>query len=123
MRSKREEARRAAAARKAQVAQAARAAQRAHAAAAAAEKDVTPWLRQLGFRADEARLAAAHCADMPEASLEDRVRKALAFFHPRAKRYNREGRLLTPSVPVPAPRAASWSVTPQWMGSPEPGHP
>ena len=80
MRSKREEARRAAAARKAQ------AAQRAQAAAAATEKDVTPWLRQLGFRADEARLAAAHCADMPDASLEERVRKALAFFHPRAKR-------------------------------------
>ena len=48
--------------------------------AAAAEEVISP-LRMLGFRADEARRAAALCEDMPEASLEDRVRRALSYFH------------------------------------------
>ena len=123
MKHKRQEAQRVAAARKAQAAHVAQAAQRAHAAAEAVENDVTPWLRQLGFRADEARLAAAHCADMPDASLEERVRKALSFFHPRAKRYNRDGRLLAPPIPAPAPRSGEWCVTPQRTGAPELAHP
>jgi 5-methylcytosine-specific restriction endonuclease McrA len=46
------------------------------------ERDVTPWLRRLGFRADEARRAAAHCESLPEASLEERVRAALSFLRP-----------------------------------------
>ena len=39
--------------------------------------EVVPWLRTLGFRAEEARKLAACCVDMPEASLEERVRHAL----------------------------------------------
>ena len=57
------------------------------AAEAAAERfkelDVVPWLRRLGFRADEARRAAARCEAIPEASLEERVRLALSFLCPR----------------------------------------
>ena len=56
--------------------------------AAAAERakvqDVVPWLRQLGFRAQEARRAAALCETLPDASLEERVRVALSYFHSRA---------------------------------------
>jgi hypothetical protein len=39
-------------------------------------------LRSLGFRAEEARQAAALCEAIPEASLEQRVRRALTYFHP-----------------------------------------
>lgn len=42
------------------------------------ERDVAPWLRHLGFRADEVRRAAALCEAIPEASLEERVRLALS---------------------------------------------
>jgi hypothetical protein len=51
----------------------------------AKEQDVVPWLRQLGFRAAEAREAAKLCESMPDAPLEERVRVALSSFHPRAK--------------------------------------
>ena len=51
------------------------AAERARAAA-----EVIPWLRQLGFRADEARRAAAACESLAEAPLEQRVRAALSCF-------------------------------------------
>ncbi len=54
------------------------------AAARAEALDVVPWLRALGFRLDDARRAAAACAALPDASLEDRFRKALAFLAPRA---------------------------------------
>ncbi|MBI5709216.1 MAG: hypothetical protein HZC42_02785 [Candidatus Eisenbacteria bacterium] len=54
------------------------AAEAARARAAAAE--VIPWLRGLGFRADEARRAAARCESVPDASLEERVRVALSCF-------------------------------------------
>jgi Holliday junction resolvasome RuvABC DNA-binding subunit len=50
-------------------------------ARAAAEEVIAP-LRSLGFRADEARQAAALCESIPEASLEHRVRRALTYFHP-----------------------------------------
>ncbi|MFI5370513.1 MAG: HNH endonuclease [Candidatus Eisenbacteria bacterium] len=51
------------------------------------EHDVTPWLRALGFRADEARRAAARCDAIPGASLEERVRVALSSLAPaRARR-------------------------------------
>jgi len=46
---------------------------------------VTP-LRLLGFRADEARRAAAHCESIPEASLEERVRLALSALQPPHRR-------------------------------------
>jgi len=55
--------------------QAREAAERARAAA-----EVIPWLRQLGFRADEARRAAAACENLAEAPLEQRVRVALSCF-------------------------------------------
>ena len=77
MRKKREEARRA------------RAEARERAAAAAEkanELDVVPWLRQLGFRADQARRAATHCDDtVPDATLEERLRAALRFLSPSAR--------------------------------------
>jgi Holliday junction resolvasome RuvABC DNA-binding subunit len=72
MNRKREEARRSAAARAA--------------AEQANERDVVPWLRQLGFRADEARRAAAQCETLPDASLEERLRLALSFLQPPHRR-------------------------------------
>jgi hypothetical protein len=68
--------------------EAARAAARAESAAAReaaalraqAAAEVIPWLRQLGFRADEARRAAARCEDIPNAPLEQRVKVALSCF-------------------------------------------
>jgi hypothetical protein len=53
------------------------AAERARARAAAAA-EVVPWLRALGLRADEARLAATRCEAIPDAPLEERVRCALS---------------------------------------------
>jgi hypothetical protein len=50
------------------------------------ERDVTPWLRSLGFRADEVRRAAAHCESIPDASLEDRVRLALSCLAPPCRK-------------------------------------
>lgn len=46
-------------------------------AAQEAQKEVIPWLRALGFRADEARRAAERCGAIPDAPLEERVRLAL----------------------------------------------
>jgi 5-methylcytosine-specific restriction endonuclease McrA len=74
MREKREEAQRAAEARKQDT--------EAHERARAAAAEVIAPLRELGFRADEARRAAALCEAIPEASLEQRVRRALTYFHP-----------------------------------------
>jgi len=64
-----------------------------HPAAAqqAPELDVVPWLRRLGFNAGKARSAAALCEDMPRASLEERVRVALSYFHVRGTRVVRAG--------------------------------
>ena len=79
----------------------ARAEAKAHAAAPARagrapvvdqDRDVVPWLRALGFSAAEAHRAAARCADMADASLEERVRIALSCFRVRGTR----------CVPVPA---------------------
>jgi hypothetical protein len=67
MQEKREQARAEAAARQAE-----RAARKERAA------EVTPWLRQLGFRADEAQRGAAACESIADAPLEERVRVALA---------------------------------------------
>ena len=39
--------------------------------------EVVPWLRSLGFRAEEARKLAECCEGMPDAPLEQRVRHAL----------------------------------------------
>ena len=81
MRHKREEARRKAEARRQEAD--ARAADAAR-ARAAVEEVITP-LRLLGFRADEARCAAALCEAIPDASLEERVRRALSYFQPRLR--------------------------------------
>jgi hypothetical protein len=61
------------------------------AAERAQERDVIPWLRALGFRADEARRAAARCEAMPDASLEERVRLALSSLAPNGARRAAQG--------------------------------
>jgi 5-methylcytosine-specific restriction endonuclease McrA len=81
MRTKREDARRAAAERHSRAAAAA-AQERARVAKEKAE-EVIPWLQALGIRADDARRAAARCESMPEASLEERVKAALSGFAPK----------------------------------------
>jgi hypothetical protein len=47
--------------------------------------DLTPWLARLGFRKDEVRRAAAHCRNLPDATLEQRVRAALSYLRPPAR--------------------------------------
>jgi hypothetical protein len=76
--------RRAEARRQEAAAQAAAEAQRktAQARVKAAADEVIQPLRQLGFRADEARRAAALREAIPEASIEQRIRRALSYFHP-----------------------------------------
>jgi hypothetical protein len=60
-------------------------------ARAAAEEVIAP-LRVLGFSAEEARQAAALCEAIPEAPLEQRVRRALCYFHlPRKAAADRMG--------------------------------
>jgi 5-methylcytosine-specific restriction endonuclease McrA len=44
--------------------------------------EVVPWLQALGIRADRARQAAESC-DVPNATLEERVKRALSSFAPR----------------------------------------
>jgi hypothetical protein len=85
MRHKREAAEpRAEARRQEAVSRAAAEAQRktAQARVKAAAVEIIQPLRTLGFRADEARRAAALCEAIPEASLEQRIRRALSYFHP-----------------------------------------
>ena len=57
-----------------------REAARAQTAAREAAAKVIPYLRALGFRADEATHAAALCEGIPDASLEQRVKTALSYF-------------------------------------------
>jgi hypothetical protein len=60
-------------------------------ARAAAEEVIAP-LRVLGFGADEACRAAALCETIPDAPLEERVRRAFTYFHrPRAAATDRAG--------------------------------
>jgi hypothetical protein len=73
------EARRAAA----EVRARARAEEQAKQLAKSKAAEVIPWLRQLGFRPDEAQRAAERCEGIPDASLEDRVRAALSYLSPR----------------------------------------
>ena len=79
MSEKREHARRAAAAR----ARAAAPEARARAAAQEQARDVMAGLRELGFRAQEARRAAEFSETLPDATLEERVRAALKFLCPK----------------------------------------
>ena len=48
--------------------------------------DVAPWLRALGFRADEIRRAAGACEAIPGAPLEQRVRAAVRLLAPSGAR-------------------------------------
>jgi 5-methylcytosine-specific restriction endonuclease McrA len=90
MRHKREQAREAAEARaQAAAQQQAAARERADATEKTTEQDVVPWLLQLGFRAGEAREAARLCESIHDAPLEERVRVALSFFHPRGRSHGR----------------------------------
>lgn len=57
-----------------------------HESQTAAQDDIAPWLRQLGFRRDEVRRAAALCAISPDASLAERVRLALSHLAPGGTR-------------------------------------
>jgi 5-methylcytosine-specific restriction endonuclease McrA len=50
-------------------------------------RDVAPWLRSLGFRADEIRGAVKRCEAIPDASIEERVRFALTGLAPRSARH------------------------------------
>lgn len=89
MSDKRECARRAAAERATPAKRAEAAAHAARAVAAtqeSEERDVIPWLRQLRFRADEARRAAEFCETLPDVSLKERVRTALSFLGRRHRR-------------------------------------
>ena len=72
--------------RKRQEARAAAAARTAKARSAAAKeraREVIPWLRRLGISTQEAGQAAVLCETIPEAPIEDRVRRALSYFGPR----------------------------------------
>ncbi len=56
------------------------------------DQDVTPWLRALGFRADEARRAAALCDEkLPDASLEEQVKFACSSFGAKGVRRESNG--------------------------------
>jgi hypothetical protein len=88
MREKREEARRTAEARRQErEVRAAEGARRsaAEARARAAAEEVIAPLRVLGFNVDEARHAAALCEAIPDAPIEQRVRRALSYFRPRLR--------------------------------------
>jgi 5-methylcytosine-specific restriction endonuclease McrA len=82
MEEKRENARRAKEAR-------ARAAAEAQAQSASLAKEraneVIPYLRRLGFNADVSRRAAEYCESIPDAPLEERVRRALSYFRPPSR--------------------------------------
>ena len=56
------------------------------AARRAEEQDVIPWLRGLGCRPEDARRAARLCDDIPDAPLEERVKRALSYFGARFRK-------------------------------------
>ena len=83
MSEKREAAVRAAAARRAEREREAERETKVRAQSADPEKDVTPWLRKLGVRAEQAHRIAASCEALPsETSLEERVRFAVRQLAP-----------------------------------------
>ena len=122
MNAKREEARRAAAARTRAAAQArahapawepepearARAAEeevRSQALANEHAEDLRACLRELGFRAGEARRAVEFCETIPAGTLEERVRAALKFLCPRPRFHDRLGNEPKSADHVPVGRA------------------
>jgi hypothetical protein len=48
--------------------------------------EVIPWLRELGCREADCRIAVERCRDMVDAPLEDRVKQALRWFGARIAR-------------------------------------
>jgi 5-methylcytosine-specific restriction endonuclease McrA len=70
-----------------------------------AADEVIPYLRTLGFRADESRAAAALCEPIPEASLEQRVKLALSYFA------NRHCTRWRPAIVEAPPMRASGAAT------------
>ena len=88
MKQKREEAAAARAAAKAAKERAK--AEKAKAAAASRlephQLEVIPWLRELGWREAECRIAVERCRDMADAPLEERVKGALRWFGARLGR-------------------------------------
>jgi 5-methylcytosine-specific restriction endonuclease McrA len=55
--------------------------------AAADEKDVVPWLRELGYNLARAQKGAEACAHIPDAPLEERVKVALRALAPRCQHW------------------------------------
>jgi 5-methylcytosine-specific restriction endonuclease McrA len=53
------------------------------------ELEVLPWLRQLGCREGDSRIAARRCRGMEDAPLEDRVKRALSWFGERCSKTTR----------------------------------
>jgi hypothetical protein len=114
MNGKREAAQRGTARRAAEEARAraAAAAEEARIRAAAAAQEVVPWLQALGFRASEARRAAASCEAIPDAPLEERVRVALSRLAPGRVRRGLDGRGWRPSCAGEEPGSFATSVSP-----------
>ena len=86
MAAKRQESRDRSAKARAQAKEEAQARSRAE-AEAASERDVTPWLRTLGFSAKAARIGAEACAHIPDAPLEERTKVALRALAPHCVRW------------------------------------
>jgi 5-methylcytosine-specific restriction endonuclease McrA len=63
---------------------------RSRAVAKEQAREVTTCLRELGFRAGEARRAVECCETLPDATLEERVRAALKFLCPKARFHGRD---------------------------------
>jgi 5-methylcytosine-specific restriction endonuclease McrA len=83
MRHKRQKARERAVAEARKSAATQRAKEQAREHAKEQAQEVIPWLRALGFRADEAGWRAERCEAIPDASLEERVKLALSYLSPR----------------------------------------
>jgi len=78
----------------------------AESASDAEDRDVIPWLRALGFSAAEARRAAERCADVPDASLEQRMRVALSSFGKQSTRVGRTGERIETAAALAAAASA-----------------
>ena len=65
--------------------------------------ELIPWLRVLGCRDNESRVAVERCRDMADAPLEDRMKRALTWF---GARIGRKVSPAAPSAPDPLPAPA-----------------
>jgi 5-methylcytosine-specific restriction endonuclease McrA len=65
------------------------------------EEEVVPWLRPLGFRDDESRIAVRRCRDMADAPLQARVKRALTYFGERI------GRKVVPTTAATVPATST----------------